>query len=134
MSRPPVTPRGEEKLYYEALAKDELRFGWCGACETAHFYPRTLCPKCQSDQVSTKVSAGTGEIYTYTTQYRAGHPSLADSVPYTVVMVDMAEGYRMMADLVGTDPESVHIGQAVQAEIDHDGDYPIVHFRPVGGE
>ena len=134
MSRPAITPRGEEKAYYDALGEGELRYGWCASCERAHFYPRTVCPHCYSDEVDSRVSAGRGAIYTYTTQYRAGHPSLAESVPYTVVMVDMAEGYRMMADLVGVEPDTATIGQAVVAEIDRDGEYPIVHFRPAGGE
>lgn len=134
MARPPVTPRGEEKTYYEALEKGELRYGYCPDCERAHFYPRTLCPHCHSTSIEWRESSGAGEIYTYTTQYRAGHPSLSDEVPYTVVMVEMAEGYRMMADLQGVEPDAVSIGQAVRAEIDQTGEYPVVHFRPAGGE
>jgi uncharacterized OB-fold protein len=45
-------------------------------------------------------------------------------------MVDLAEGYRMMADLLGTSPEDVAIGLPVVAEIEHpENGHSVVHFR-----
>ena len=43
-------------------------------------------------------------------------PVLADRVPYVVALVDLAEGVRMMTNVVGVDPWSVTVGQAVVAD------------------
>ena len=130
MSRPQIMPRGEERLYFEALAENRLTFGFCTSCSKAHFYPRTICPSCHSDQIEYRVSSGRGTIYTFTTQYRAGNPALEDQVPYTIVMVDLAEGYRMMADLIGSAPEDISIGLPVVAEVEHpENGHSVVHFR-----
>lgn len=130
MTRPQIAPRGEEKLYFSALADGNLTYGFCLACSTSHFYPRTLCPNCHSDDIESRVGSGRGTVYSFTTQYRAGNPALEDQVPYTIVMVDLDEGYRMMADLVGSEPEVISIGLPVVAEIEHpDNEHPVVHFR-----
>ncbi len=130
MTRPQITPRGEEKLYFAALGDGQLTYGFCTSCSKAHFYPRTVCPHCHSDQIESRVGSGHGTIYSFTTQYRAGNPLLDDLVPYTIVMVDLVEGYRMMADLIGSDPESISIGLPVLAEIEHPvNEHPVVHFR-----
>jgi uncharacterized OB-fold protein len=45
-------------------------------------------------------------------------------------MVDLDEGYRMLADLVGSEPDAVSIGLPVVAEIEHpDNEHSVVHFR-----
>jgi uncharacterized OB-fold protein len=130
MTRPQILPRGEEKLYFSALAEGDLTYGFCLTCSTSHFYPRTVCPNCHSDDIEARVGSGRGTIYSFTTQYRAGNPALEDQVPYTIVMVDHAEGCRMLADLVGSEPDDVSIGLPVVAEIETpDNEYPVVHFR-----
>lgn len=130
MTRPQITPRGEEKLYFAALDDGRLTYGFCTSCSTAHFYPRTVCPNCHSDKTESRVGSGRGTIYSFTTQYRAGNPLLDDHVPYTIVMVDLVEGYRMLADLVGSEPEALSIGLPVVAEVEHpENEHPVVHFR-----
>jgi uncharacterized protein len=58
-------------------------------------------------------SAGLGVIYTFTVVRQHGHPFFRAHTPYIVAMIDMDEGFRIMAE-VDTDPSTVHIGQRVQ--------------------
>jgi uncharacterized OB-fold protein len=58
-------------------------------------------------------SAGLGVIYTYTVVRQHGHPFFRAHAPYVVALVDMDEGFRVMAE-VDADPEAVHIGQRVR--------------------
>lgn len=129
MTRPTVNPRGEEKLYFEALQSGKLTYGYCTNCDKPHFYIRTICPHCHSTEIQIREGSGKGKIHSFTTQYRAGHPALKDDVPYTLVLVDLIEGYRMLADLIGAQPAEVSIGRRVQAEIDQSGEQPVLHFR-----
>lgn len=57
-------------------------------------------------------SAGHGVIYSYTVVRQHGHPFFRARVPYVLAMIDMAEGFRLLAE-VDVDPDAVHIGQRV---------------------
>jgi uncharacterized OB-fold protein len=67
-----------------------------------------------------EVSAGRGAVYATTTV----RPR--DGEPYDVSLIDLDEGFRMMARVVGLAPEEVRIGARVV--LDWDGDVPV--FRP----
>lgn len=58
-------------------------------------------------------SAGVGVIYTFTVVRQHGHPFFRARAPYIVAMIDMDEGFRIMAE-VDADPSTVHIGQQVR--------------------
>lgn len=130
---PPITPRGEEARYYERLAAHELTYQGCADCDAVIFPLRTVCPGCGSESLEDRVSSGRGSIHSFTTQHRAGHPLLVDRVPYTLVLVDLEEGFRVMADLPGTEPESVAVGQSVEAWFDDiDERLTVLRFRRAG--
>jgi uncharacterized OB-fold protein len=46
---------------------------------------------------------------------KAALPMMASMVPYVVALVELAEGVRMMTNIVHTDAEAVRIGDAVRA-------------------
>jgi uncharacterized OB-fold protein len=80
-------------------------------------------------------SAGVGEVYTYTVVRQHGHPFFRARAPYVVALIDMAEGFRVMAE-VDADPDAVHIGQPVRVGWeDHEVDgerLAIPVFTPAG--
>lgn len=127
--RPVPVPRGEEREFFERLERGQVVFGRCAACGLAFFYPRTVCPGCHSEQVGTETAAGRGRVHSWTTQYRAGAPGLAVDVPYTLALVDLDEGVRLLADVVGVAPESLCIGEAVEAVVElRPPAPPVLHF------
>jgi hypothetical protein len=69
-------------------------------------------------------ASGEGHVYSVTT-IRPRPPEQ----PYNVVLVDLAEGPRMMAR-VEAPPEAVTIGMAVRARIITENDAPLVVFDP----
>jgi len=104
--------------YWESLKEHEVKVQKCSACGTFRFVPKELCPNCQSMEVTWTTIAGTGEIYTFTIVRRAPTPAYQEEAPYTIVHVTMAEGFRMIATLKGTDVDSVAIGQQVKVAYD----------------
>ena len=132
--RPVLTPRGEEKLYFEHTKKHEIVFQVCDECASVVFYLRTVCPACGSESLRIEKSSGRGVVYSFTTQYRAAHPFFADDVPYTLVLASMEEGFRMLADIVDCEPDDVHVGMAVEAIFDDvSEELTLPRFRPVPG-
>jgi hypothetical protein len=111
------------RTYAERLAEGILAYQRCAACESAVFYPRVICPVCGSTDLAWNSSAGLGTVYSVTAVSRR------DDVPYTVCLVDLDEGFRMMSTVVGVPADQVRIGQRVRGWVDTTGDEP----RPVFG-
>ena len=46
------------------------------------------------------------------------HPGFKDEVPYNVVQVELAEGPRIMSNIVGTPNDQIKVGMKVQVYFD----------------
>lgn len=84
----------------------------CVSCGKASYFRRGFCPRCGTTPVAVRRSAGKGTVYAVTTVVRAPSPEWKAIAPYTMVLVDLEEGIRMMAHgtlglAIG---ESVNIG------------------------
>ena len=51
-------------------------------------------------------------VYSHTVVHRPPNPAFA--VPYTVVIVELEEGFHMLSNLVDCEPGSVRIGMPVE--------------------
>ena len=102
---PAINPENER--YFEAARQGVLLIGKCNACGEYHFYPRTLCPHCFSDDTEWVTAKGTGVIYTQST-IRRGVP-----LPYTIAYVTLDEGVSMMTNIVDCDTDALKIGDKV---------------------
>ncbi len=63
---PQIILDGDSQVYWEGIARGELRIQRCAACTRYVFYPRSICPHCFSDRLSWVVASGKGTIYSYT--------------------------------------------------------------------
>jgi uncharacterized OB-fold protein len=97
-----------------------LTFQRCVACAAVVFPRRAMCPRCGATALDTVVSGGRGVVYSTTAVHRR------DGV-HNVALVDVEEGFRLMTEVVGIDPEAVAIGMAVFAQDDGER----VVFSPV---
>ena len=113
--------------YWQALNNEQLILKSCRDCGKSHFYPRELCPYCHSDDLSWIEASGRGVIYSFTVCRRPAGPAFADDVPYTVALVDLAEGPRMMSRIVG-DPAKVAIGLKVKVRFERQSDELVLPF------
>ena len=64
-------------------------------------------------------------------------PRSPQLVPYTFALVDLDEGIRVVTMITGCDPEAVHPGMLVEADIDRPSDdedgAPLIFFTPRTG-
>lgn len=131
VAKPVPTLRGEEKTYFSEAKAGRLVYQRCNGCSEVIFYPRVVCPSCMSEDLEVVPSTGRGTVYSHTTLYRAGHPAFAEDVPYTIVLVDIEEGFRVLADLVESSPEAVEVGMPVEVLFDAvTDDFTVPRFRP----
>ncbi len=114
-------PQSAERFYFESLAQGRFLIPQCEACARHHFYPRVLCPHCGHNRLKWVQPSGHGVVYSTTIVRR----STGD---YTVCLIDLAEGPRMMSRVVDIDPAAVRIGLPVKARIDLVDEAPLLVF------
>jgi uncharacterized OB-fold protein len=111
----------DSRPYWVGLQQGELRIQRCSSCAQAVFYPRALCPHCFSDQLSWIKASGKGTIYSYTVVHQA-FGSFAADIPFTIAIVELEEGVRMMTRIITAPHEQVTIGATVQVTFENMGE------------
>jgi uncharacterized OB-fold protein len=127
-------PTPETAPYWEGTARGELRIQRCQPCRHAFFYPRTSCPRCGSTNVAWERASGRGRLHTYVISHRAA-PGFEDQVPYAIAVVELAEGPRMMSNVVGVanTPEALVLDMDLEVAFERRGAVSVPVFRPVEG-
>jgi uncharacterized OB-fold protein len=116
--------------YWDGCNRGELLFQRCSACGHATHTPAYLCANCTSTDLTWERSAGTGAVYSWTTVWRPQIPAF--EVPYVAIIVDMAEGWQMLSNLIGCEHDAAEIGMRVQVEFHPiERGYQLPYFRPV---
>ncbi|MFI9614518.1 Zn-ribbon domain-containing OB-fold protein [Streptomyces sp. NPDC052023] len=120
------------RTYWEAAARGRLLVRRCGACDRAHHYPREFCPYCWSEDVSWEEACGRATLYTWSVVHRNDLPPFGGRTPYVAAVVDLAEGPRMMTEIVGLrDEGELRAGAEVMAGF-REG-VPVFRIRPDSG-
>jgi uncharacterized protein len=113
---PPAGP--ESGPYWEATRAGRLLVQWCVSCDRAVFYPRAFCPACSApdSELEWRQASGRGTVYAAVVEHRpeAAGAAFARGEPYSVALVDLEEGARMLTNVVGCAPADVRPGMAVQ--------------------
>lgn len=122
LERPLPRPSDVTRPYWDAAAGHQLVIQQCESCGSKQFYPRILCMQCNSDQLGWLVCSGKGSIYTYTVNHRAPHEYFKSQTPYVVAMVELDEGIRMMANIVGSNSIKASIGARVRVVFEEVGE------------
>jgi|TARA_Y100000310_G_C20212754_1_gene592099 hypothetical protein len=128
-------PRGiqEEanKPFWDAARRHELVMPRCKNCDHMFFYPRTECPKCMSSNLDWTQVSGKGRLYAFTLVRQPVNPAFRDDVPYAYAMVQLAEGPRMISNIVECDVEALEIDMPLEAVFDDvTPECTLVKFKP----
>lgn len=132
MTGAPAAELGPEGQFWSYLRAGKLMIQRSRSSGQYVFYPRLIAPGSGLDDLEFVEVSGQGTIYACTTMRR---PSKHGG-DYTVCVVDLDEGVRMLSRLIDSAPTDVRIGTRVQAAIEpvDYGTYansgqPIVLFR-----
>ena len=69
----------------------------CAACGARQYFRRAFCAVCGAPDPESKRASGEGTVYATSLVCRAATPETKAHVPYNILLVDTAEGFRMMA-------------------------------------
>ncbi|WP_171114662.1 MULTISPECIES: OB-fold domain-containing protein [Streptomyces] len=123
------------RTYWDAAAHGRLLVRRCWACGRAHHYPREFCPYCWSEDVTWEEASGRATLYTWSVVHRNDLPPFGERTPYVAAVVDLAEGPRMMTEIVGYgdygDESELRAGAAL--EVDFREGVPVFRIQPNPG-
>ena len=114
MAKPVPRPSPTEQPFYDACAEGKLVLQRCQSCGHVLFYPRTHCDACQSEQLLWETASGAGTIASYTVVRRGVSPDF--EAPYVIALIDLAEGPRMMSQVIDADLDAVAVGLSVKVD------------------
>ncbi|WP_349666507.1 thiolase C-terminal domain-containing protein [Actinomadura xylanilytica] len=118
--RPSVTP--DTAFWWDGLTAGELRIQRCTDCTTLRHPPEPGCASCGSLSSDWIVATGAGTVHSHVLVHEPRFEAFPG--PYTVALIDLDEGVRLVAGVEGGDVSSgdVAIGMRVRCEIrDFDG-------------
>lgn len=115
-ARPTPVPDADSIPFWDGVQAGELRLQVCQDCGSWIYYARGLCPRCHGDDLAWQRASGEGVVYSFTVSRRPAGPAFAADVPYVVALVDLAEGPRMLSNIVDVAPEDVAVGDPVTVD------------------
>lgn len=107
---PVPEPSAVSAPFWAATEQHRLTMQRCESCTGLVWYPRFVCPHCGDFSLAWEELSGRGVVYAVSVHHRPAHPAFAERVPYSVVLVNLDEGVRMMSNVFGTPPS---VGDAV---------------------
>lgn len=127
--KPVPHPTPDTQPYWDAAGTGKLRLQRCAACGAIRHYPQPVCPKCYALDVEWVEASGNGAVHSWTVAHHAFHPAFKGELPYTLLIVDLAEGPRAMGRLDPAATAKLRIGLPVRVSFGPDS-LPI--FTPAG--
>ncbi|MFB7936007.1 Zn-ribbon domain-containing OB-fold protein [Streptomyces sp. NPDC056049] len=120
------------RAYWDAAAEGRLLIRRCRACARPHHYPREFCPHCWSEDVVWEPATGRATLYTWSVVHRNDLPPFDARVPYVAAVVDLAEGPRMMTEVVDVPEDALRVDMELEVAFrTGEGGVAVPVFGPV---
>lgn len=120
--------------FWEAARERRLVIQYCPDCEAFQHPPNPICRRCARKELRFEQVSGRGVLYTFTVSYQPFVPGFEDWVPLPVALVELEEqqGLRLLTNVLGASPDTLHVGMAMHVVFDDVGDGLVLpQFRPV---
>jgi len=114
LPRPTPSPDGLDAPYWSALRASRLLVQVCRSCEHHQFPPEWFCRSCHGSALDWTELAAEGRIFSWARVWHPVHPALAADCPYTLVLVELDKGVRMLGRLLDEPEEGVSIGTTLR--------------------
>ena len=125
--RPALTQ--DNSFFFDGARSGKLLIQRCASCGILRHPPRPACAVCRSFDWDTLEATGRGVVYSFVVVH---HPQVpAFDYPLAVAVVELEEGTRLVADLLGIEPADVEVGMPVVVDfVTVDDELTLPMFRP----
>lgn len=125
-------PNRYTQPFWDACGRCVLEVPVCLDCGRLFLPGGPVCPDCWSSNLDQQPVSGDGEVFTFTVYRHSYHPAL--KIPYVVALIELAEGPRLISNIVGCAPGEVEVGMAVRVQFEREGDFTLPRFIPINHE
>ncbi|CCK29015.1 hypothetical protein BN159_4636 [Streptomyces davaonensis JCM 4913] len=112
--RPRPVVNRDNAGFWEGVGRHELLIQRCSDCAALRHPWLPGCGACGSLDWDTVTASGEGTVYSYVVMHHPPFPAF--DPPYAVALIELAEGVRMLGNIVGVDCDKVRIGLPVRVE------------------
>ena len=132
---PPVKPVSQPdeltEPFFAGGEEGRLLLATCDACGEVRLPTSRTCPACLAEGLTWHEVSGRGTVYTFGIMHQRYHPAWEPDLPYNIAVVELDEGPRLPANIVGVSNDEIAVGMAVEVVWEREGDAPVPRFRPV---
>ena len=107
-------PSPETVGFWDGVRAEKLMIKRCVGCARHHHPRRLFCTACGSDAFDWVEASGDATVYTFSTVHRAPRPEFDAEVPYTVGLLELAEGIYFFSRILPPPGGEVCIGAVVR--------------------
>jgi 3-oxo-4,17-pregnadiene-20-carboxyl-CoA hydratase alpha subunit len=127
--RPALTQ--DNAFWFEGARQHRLLIQRCTRCGTLRHPPRPMCSECRSYEWDVVDATGRGTVYSFVVNHYPQVPAF--DYPLSLGLIELEEGTRLVANIIGVEPDDIRVGMPVEVEwVDHDPDLSLPAFRPIG--
>ncbi len=127
---PKPWPDADSAPFWDGCAEGRLMVPRCVEAHHPRWPPGPMCPVCQSQNTEWVRAGGEGSVYSWTVVTDPVDAALVNQVPYIVALIDLPEGVRIIANLVGCEPDAVVAEMPVRLVFEDQEGLTIPNFRP----
>lgn len=113
-ARPRPVVNRDNAGFWDGVAERKLLIQRCDTCAALRFPWLPGCGGCGSPEWTAVEASGAGTVFSYVVMHHPPFPAF--DPPYAVVLIELAEGVRMISNVTGVAPERVRIGMPVELE------------------
>jgi uncharacterized OB-fold protein len=121
------------KPFFDGAREHRLMLQKCSSCGSVMWPVKPRCTNCWSADITWVQVSGKGTLYSFTLMHQVFHPGFADEVPYNIAEVDLAEGVRIISNIVGCSNSELQIGMPLEVTFeDITDEVTLPKFKPTG--
>lgn len=130
--KPIPQPSPETQHFWDGCKQGKLLLQRCKDTGKAYFPPRPFSPYTGSKAVEVFQASGKATLFSYVINHRPAK-GFEDEAPYAIAVVQLAEGPRMMTNIVGCaqTPEALQLDMPLEVTFEKiNDDIALPKFRP----
>ncbi len=129
--KPMPRPTPWTQPFWDAARQHRLVLKKCKSCGNLQHPPYLYCPHCSSEEAEWVEASGKATLYGYTVNEFAVPFPFWDDLPYVTAIIDLAEGVRMISNVVECPPAELRNGMALEVVFDDvSPEFTLPKWRP----
>jgi uncharacterized OB-fold protein len=116
-----------DEFFWAGVEQERLMVARCARCSSLQHPPSPMCPVCGSVQWTAQQVSGRGTVHSWIVSH---HPTEADDLARIVVLVELEEGVRLVANLRNVKVEDVQNDMPVELTFTEIDGVKLPQFQP----